>query len=681
MIVCIAEKPSVARDIARILGATASHKGYIEGNGYQVTWTFGHLCTLKEPDDYTPMWKRWALGSLPMIPQRFGIKLIEDKGVAEQFAVIERLMQAADGIINCGDAGQEGELIQRWVMQKAQAKCPVKRLWISSMTDEAIRDGFRTLKDQEEYKPLYLAGLSRAIGDWLLGMNATRLYTLKYGQNRQVLSVGRVQTPTLALIVNRQKEIDNFKPEPYWVLSTVYRDTLFTATKGKFTNKEEGEQSFAQIEGKPFTITDVQKKAGREAPPHLYDLTSLQVDCNKKFSMSAETTLNVIQSLYEKKLTTYPRVDTQYLSDDIYPKCAATLRGLRGYEAFTQPLADKPLPKSKKVFDSSKVTDHHAIIPTGVPAQSLTDLERNVYDLIARRFISVFYPDCKFSTTTATGRVDEVDFKVSGKQILDPGWRVLYAKDVPQDDNDSSKQQDEERTLPAFTKGESGPHKPTLTEKWTSPPPYYTEATLLRAMETAGKFVEDEELRAALKENGIGRPSSRANIIETLFKRHYIRRERKKIVATPTGIELIGIIKEELLKSCELTGIWEKKLRDIEHKKYDAGQFIDELKQQITTIVNDVLADNSNRHVAVTTDEDLKKKVKKKTATPKPAAQPKAKPAKTAPKKEEQTLPADDTIIGKVCPVCGKGHIIKGKTAYGCDRWKEGCTFRLQFKQ
>ena len=681
MIVCIAEKPSVARDIARILGATASHKGYIEGNGYQVTWTFGHLCTLKEPDDYTPMWKRWALGSLPMIPQRFGIKLIEDKGVAEQFAVIERLMQAADGIINCGDAGQEGELIQRWVMQKAQAKCPVKRLWISSMTDEAIRDGFRTLKDQEEYKPLYLAGLSRAIGDWLLGMNATRLYTLKYGQNRQVLSVGRVQTPTLALIVNRQKEIDNFKPEPYWVLSTVYRDTLFTATKGKFTNKEEGEQSFAQIEGKPFTITDVQKKAGREAPPHLYDLTSLQVDCNKKFSMSAETTLNVIQSLYEKKLTTYPRVDTQYLSEDIYPKCAATLRGLRGYEAFTQPLAGKPLPKSKKVFDSSKVTDHHAIIPTGVPAQSLTDLERNVYDLIARRFISVFYPDCKFSTTTATGRVDEVDFKVSGKQILDPGWRVLYAKDVPQDDNDSSKQQDEERTLPAFTKGESGPHKPTLTEKWTSPPPYYTEATLLRAMETAGKFVEDEELRAALKENGIGRPSSRANIIETLFKRHYIRRERKKIVATPTGIELIGIIKEELLKSCELTGIWEKKLRDIEHKKYDAGQFIDELKQQITTIVNDVLADNSNRHVAVTTDEDLKKKAKKKTATPKPAAQPKAKPAKTAPKKEEQTLPADDTIIGKVCPVCGKGHIIKGKTAYGCDRWKEGCTFRLQFKQ
>ena len=680
MIVCIAEKPSVARDIARILGATATHKGYIEGNGYQVTWTFGHLCTLKEPDDYTPMWKRWSLGSLPMIPQRFGIKLIEDKGVAEQFAVIERLMQAADGIINCGDAGQEGELIQRWVMQKAQAKCPVKRLWISSMTDEAIRDGFNTLKDQEEYKPLYLAGLSRAIGDWLLGMNATRLYTLKYGQNRQVLSVGRVQTPTLALIVNRQKEIDNFKPEPYWVLSTVYRDTLFTATKGKFTSKEEGEQSFAKIEGKPFTVTDVQKKAGREAPPHLYDLTSLQVDCNKKFSMSAETTLNVIQSLYEKKLTTYPRVDTQYLSDDIYPKCAATLRGLRAYEAFTQPLAGKPLPKSKKVFDTSKVTDHHAIIPTGVPAQNLTDLERNVYDLIARRFISVFYPDCKFSTTTATGRVDDVEFKVSGKQILDPGWRVLYAKDTPQDDTDNANRQDEERTLPAFTKGESGPHKPTLTEKWTTPPPYYTEATLLRAMETAGKFVDDEELRAALKENGIGRPSSRANIIETLFKRHYIRRERKRIVATPTGIELIGIIKEELLKSCELTGIWEKKLRDIEHKKYDAGQFIDELKQQITTIVNDVLADNSNRHVTVTTDDDLKKKAKKKAASPRPKAQGTAKPDKAKPKQETQTLPADDSIIGRACPVCGKGHIIKGKTAYGCDCWREGCTFRLPFK-
>ena len=681
MIVCIAEKPSVAKDIARILGATSSHDGYMEGNGYQVTWTFGHLCTLKEPDDYTPMWKRWSLSSLPMIPQRFGIKLIDDKGIIKQFSVIEKLMQNADGIINCGDAGQEGELIQRWVMQKAQAKCPVKRLWISSMTDEAIREGFHTLKDQQEYQPLYLAGLSRAIGDWLLGMNATRLYTLKYGQNRQVLSIGRVQTPTLALIVNRQKEIDNFEPEPYWVLSTIYRDTLFTATKGKFTSKEEGEQSFAKIADKPFTVTDVQKKAGKEAPPHLYDLTSLQVDCNKKFSMSAETTLNVIQSLYEKKLTTYPRVDTQYLSDDIYPKCPATLKGLRGYEAFTQPLIGKPLPKSKKVFDTSKVTDHHAIIPTGVPASNLTDLEQHVYDLVARRFISVFYPDCKFSTTTVMGKVDDVEFKVSGKQINDPGWRVLYAKDAQPVDSDDKKNQDEERTLPAFTKGESGPHTPTLTEKWTTPPKYYTEATLLRAMETAGKFVDDEELRAALKENGIGRPSSRANIIETLFKRRYIKRERKNIVATPTGIELIDTIKEELLKSCELTGIWEKKLRDIEHKKYDAGQFINELKQQITTIVNDVLADNSNRHVTVLTDEDLKKKSRKKATSPKKKTETEVDKTGNNDEKAIQSLPADDSIIGTPCPVCGKGHIVKGKTAYGCDRWREGCTFRMPFKQ
>lgn len=696
MIVCIAEKPSVAKDIARILGATKPCDGFMEGNGYQVTWTFGHLCTLKEPDDYTPLWKKWCLSALPMLPQRFGIKLIDDAGIRKQFSVIEKLMQTADSIINCGDAGQEGELIQRWVMQKAQAKCPVKRLWISSMTDEAIREGFQSLKDQNEYQPLYLAGLSRAIGDWILGMNATRLYTLKYGQYKQVLSIGRVQTPTLALIVNRQKEIDNFKPEPYWVLSTIYRDTLFTATSGKFTSKEEGEQSFDKIAGKPFVVTDVQKKAGKEAPPHLYDLTSLQVDCNKKFSMSAELTLNTIQSLYEKKLTTYPRVDTQYLSDDIYPKCPATLKGLRGYEAFTLPLANKNLPKSKKVFDSSKVTDHHAIIPTGVPASNLTDLERNVYDLIARRFISVFYPDCKFSTTTVMGKVEDVDFKVSGKQINDPGWRVLYDKDTQNADNDIANSHEEERTLPTFTKGESGPHTPTLTEKWTTPPKYYTEATLLRAMETAGKFVDDEELRAALKENGIGRPSSRANIIETLFKRRYIKRERKNIVATPTGIELIDTIKEELLKSCELTGIWEKKLRDIEHKKYDAGQFINELKEQITTIVNDVLADNSNRHVTIMSDEDMKKKTSKKVSNPRKKAESKtvktagqqpdatqnADAAQTAkPEPAQQTMQADDSIVGYACPICGQGHIIKGKTAYGCSRWKEGCTFRLPFKQ
>ena len=616
----------------------------MEGNGFQVTWTFGHLCTLKEPNDYTENWKHWSLSALPMIPPRFGIKLIDDDGIKRQFSVIERLMQAADCIVNCGDAGQEGELIQRWVMQKAQAKCPVKRLWISSMTDEAIREGFNSLKDQSEYQPLYVAGLSRAIGDWLLGMNATRLYTLKYGQNRQVLSIGRVQTPTLALIVNRQKEIDSFEPEPYWVLSTIYRDTLFTATKGKFTTKEEGEQAFATIADKPFEVTGVSKKNGNEAPPRLFDLTSLQVECNRKFSYSAETTLNLIQSLYERKLTTYPRVDTQFLSDDIYPKCAGILTGMRGYEQYIQPLAGKKLPKSKRVFDTSKVTDHHAIIPTGVPASALSDMERNVYDLIARRFIAVFYPDCKFATTTVLGKVEDVEFKVSGKEILEPGWRTIYAQQStatqqqistsqpnnPQPSSDDDDKQDEERTLPTFVKGESGPHTPTLTEKWTTPPKYYTEATLLRAMETAGKFVDDETLRAALKENGIGRPSSRAGIIETLFKRHYIRRERKNLIATATGIELIDIIHEELLKSCELTGIWEKKLRDIEHKKYEAADFINELKQQVTEIVYDVLRDNSNRRVTITTDEDLKKAKKKKTAAPKKAAAKSAATSSTA---------------------------------------------------
>lgn len=696
MIVCIAEKPSVAKDIARILGATTSHNGYMEGNGFQVTWTFGHLCTLKEPNDYTENWKHWSLSALPMIPPRFGIKLIDDDGIKRQFSVIERLMQAADCIVNCGDAGQEGELIQRWVMQKAQAKCPVKRLWISSMTDEAIREGFNSLKDQSEYQPLYVAGLSRAIGDWLLGMNATRLYTLKYGQNRQVLSIGRVQTPTLALIVNRQKEIDSFEPEPYWVLSTIYRDTLFTATKGKFTTKEEGEQAFATIADKPFEVTSVSKKNGNEAPPRLFDLTSLQVECNRKFSYSAETTLNLIQSLYERKLTTYPRVDTQFLSDDIYPKCAGILTGMRGYEQYIQPLAGKKLPKSKRVFDTSKVTDHHAIIPTGVPASALSDMERNVYDLIARRFIAVFYPDCKFSTTTVLGKVEDVEFKVSGKEILEPGWRTIYAQQQtstpqpinPQPSSDDDDKRDEERTLPTFVKGESGPHTPTLTEKWTTPPKYYTEATLLRAMETAGKFVDDETLRAALKENGIGRPSSRAGIIETLFKRHYIRRERKNLIATATGIELIDIIHEELLKSCELTGIWEKKLRDIEHKKYEAADFINELKQQVTEIVYDVLRDNSNRRVTITTDEDLKKAKKKKTAAPKKAAAKSAATSSTASTKNAAASPqpatsepsADDSIIGTTCPVCGKGTIIKGKTAYGCSNWKNGCTYRVAFK-
>lgn len=688
MIVCIAEKPSVAKDIARILGATSAHNGYMEGNGYQVTWTFGHLCTLKEPNDYTDLWKHWSLSALPMIPPRFGIKLIDDDGIKRQFAVIEQLMQSADSIVNCGDAGQEGELIQRWVMQKAGAKCPVKRLWISSMTDEAIREGFSQLKDQSEYQPLYIAGLSRAIGDWLLGMNATRLYTLKYGQNRQVLSIGRVQTPTLALIVNRQKEIDSFEPEPYWVLATVYRDTTFTATKGKFTTKEEGEAAFSTIADKPFTVTAVQKKNGTEAPPRLFDLTSLQVECNRKFSYSAETTLKIIQGLYERKLTTYPRVDTQYLSDDIYPKCPSILSGIsKQYGPLMQPLMGKKLTKSKRVFDTSKVTDHHAIIPTGVPATSLTDLERNVYDLIARRFIAVFYPDCKFSTTTVLGNVEDIEFKVSGKEILSPGWRAVYAQPTSQtatptanatSEDDDHNKGDEERTLPTFVKGESGPHTPTLSEKWTTPPKYYTEATLLRAMETAGKFVEDETLRAALKENGIGRPSSRAGIIETLFKRHYIRRERKNLVATATGIELIDIIHEELLKSCELTGIWEKRLRDIEHKKDDAADFINGLKQQVTEIVNDVLRDNTNRRVTILTDEDLKKKkktTKKKTTTAKADNKKADAPQPTPP----DSTSTDDSIIGTTCPVCGKGTIIKGKTAYGCSNWRNGCTYRVDF--
>ena len=630
MIVCIAEKPSVARDIAKVLGATQAHEGYIEGNGYQVTWTFGHLCTLKEPHDYTDQWKAWALTRLPMIPPRFGIKLIADKGVEKQFKIIESLFQKADEIVNCGDAGQEGELIQRWVMQKAQVKCPVKRLWISSLTEESIREGFKTLKDQSEYQSLYEAGLSRAIGDWLLGMNATRLYTLKYGSNRQVLSIGRVQTPTLALIVNRYQEIQNFRPEAYWVLSTVYRDTTFTATKGKYGSVEDGQKDLQSVEGKEFTVTGIDTKKGKEAPPRLYDLTSLQVECNKKYNMSAEQTLQTIQSLYEKKYTTYPRVDTTYLSDDIYPKCPGILSKLINYAELTATLAGKKLPKSKKVFDNSKVTDHHAIIPTGVVPQGLSVAESQVYDEVCRHFIAVFYPDCQFATTTVLGKVEEVEFKTSGKQILDPGWRVVI-KPVKQDEEKEKKegQEDEEKTLPIFAKGEHGPHKPQLAEKWTTPPKPYTEATLLRAMETAGKLVDDESLREVMKENGIGRPSTRAAIIETLFKRNYIRKVRKSLEPTSTGIELIGLIHEELLKSAELTGIWEKKLREIEQHKYEAPKFLEELKQMVTEIVTTVMN--------------------------------------------------PDSIIGKPCPLCGKGHIIKGRTAYGCSEWKNGCGWRKMF--
>ena len=592
MIVCIAEKPSVAKEIADVIGATSRHDGYYEGNGYQVTWTFGHLCTLKEPHDYTANWKNWNLGSLPMIPPRFGIKLIDDKGIEKQFRTIESLYSKADVIVNCGDAGQEGELIQRWVMQKAGVKCPVKRLWISSLTEEAIREGFTRLQDQQDFKSLYEAGLCRAIGDWLLGMNATRLYTIKYRtpNSRQVLSIGRVQTPTLALVVNRQNEIDNFKPEQYWELKTTYRDTVFSSTKGRFTSMDEGRKFLESINCEPFAITDVTRKEGKDYAPRLFDLTSLQVECNRKFAMSADDTLKIIQSLYEKKVTTYPRVDTQFLSDDIYPKCPRILEGLKAYSQFTEPLKDRKLPKTKRVFDNSKVTDHHAIISTGVWSETLLPNEKRVYDLVARRFIAVFYPDCQYAQTTVLGESAKVEFKATGREILKPGWRVLFEKDKTDEKND-----DDERVLPTFTVGESGPHQPELQEKWTQPPKPYTEATLLRAMETAGKLVADEELRDAMKENGIGRPSTRAAIIETLYKRNYMRKEKKNIYPTAMGMNLIGIIHEELLKSAELTGIWEKRLREIERSKYSPTQFIDELKQMVSGLVHDVLSDNSSR--------------------------------------------------------------------------------------
>jgi len=659
MIVCIAEKPSVARDIARLLGANTPHEGYLEGNSYQVTWTFGHLCELKMPEDYTPLWKPWSLGQLPMIPPRFGIRLKHDKGIERQFAIIERLMQKADRIINCGDAGQEGELIQRWVMQKARARCPVQRLWISSMTDEAIREGFEKLQPQENYQSLYEAGLCRAIGDWILGMNASRLYTLKYGRQERgatPLSIGRVQTPTLALIVRRQQEIEHFRPEPFWVLTTDYRGATFTAvmeegTRG-FKSEEEGRAALEKIREAPFTVTSVQKKDGREAPPRLFDLTSLQVACNKKFGLSADATLQLIQSLYEKKVTTYPRVDTTYLSEDIYPKCKQILNGIAGtYGNVLQPLRGAQLRKSKKVFDSKKVTDHHAIIPTGQAPVNLTEEERRVFDLVARHFIAAFYPDCEFCTTTVLGEAAEVPFRVSGKVIKKNGWRDVFARDTQ--DEDEERRDEEERTLPDFAQGESGPHRPGLAQKTTQPPKPYTEATLLRAMETAGKTVDNEELRDALKENGIGRPSTRAAIIETLFRRNYIRKQRKALIATPTGVELIALIREELLKSAELTGIWERKLRQIERKEYDATRFVDEMKQMIGDIVQQVLTDNSNRRVIME----------------RPA------PKKTAASGQKRIR------TGSKCPVCGKGKVIKGNTAYGCSRWKEGCTFRRPFKK
>ena len=703
MIVCIAEKPSVAEDIAKIIGATQRHRvgrnaGYFEGNGYQVTWTFGHLCELKDPEQYTPYWKTWSLSALPMIPERFGIRLKE--GVEEQFGVIRELFGKAERIINCGDAGQEGELIQRWVMQKASAQCPVERLWISSMTEEAIREGFAQLRPQEEYRGLYEAGLCRAIGDWLLGMNATRLYTLKFGdrsrRGAQPLSIGRVQTPTLALIVHRQQEIERFVPEPYWVLSTVYRDTTFTArldtgeeeeegktaerertenkgaAKRGFTDRAEAEAALRAIEDTPFTVTAVTKKKGSEAPPRLFDLTALQVECNRKFGYGADLTLEIVQQLYEAKYTTYPRVDTTFLPDDMYGKSKGILNGLSGlYGDLLTPLRGEKLRKSKKVFDSSKVTDHHAIIPTGVPPRALTDVQRRVYDLIARRFIAVFYPDCRFATTTVDGEAADVPFRATGKVILDEGWRAVFRRDPAKDEN-TPQRADEERTLPDFTKGESGPHTPTLTAKETTPPKPFTEATLLRAMETAGRTVDNEELRDALKENGIGRPSTRAAIIQTLFRRGYIRRRNKSLEATPTGVELIGVIKEELLKSAELTGQWENKLRRIEHHDYSAQQFIAELKQMVCELVDTVLRDANPRRVTASASAELPARLTAKkgesttaTATAPPNEKPKRKVIRA----------------GSPCPQCGEGKVLKGKTAYGCSRWKEGCTWRKPFKK
>ena len=628
--------------------------GYYEGNGYQVTWTFGHLCTLKEPHDYTDKWKYWDMRALPMLPERFGIKLINDNGVKKQFGIIEKLVNNADEVINCGDAGQEGELIQRWVLAKAANNKPLKRLWISSLTEEAIKEGFDHLRDGHEFDNLYAAGSARAIGDWLLGMNATRLYTLKYGQNKQVLSIGRVQTPTLSIIVTRQLEIDNFKPEPYWELKTKYREVLFGASSGRFATQEEAAVKLAEIVGHEFFIVSYERKTGNEAPLRLFDLTSLQVDCNRKYGFTAEETLRLIQSLYEKKLTTYPRVDTTYLSEDIYPKVPGILEKLTPYQEFTAPLLASKIKKSTKIFDDKKITDHHAIIPTGVLSNSLNPDERKVYDMVARRFISAFYPDCKVANITVLGDVNKVEFKATGKQILEPGWRIVYK-------DDSGKASADENILPLFEKGEHGPHEPELGEKMTQPPKHYTEATLLRAMETAGKSVDDEELRDLLKQNGIGRPSTRANIIETLFRRKYIRRDKKKIIANPTGIELIQTIENELLKSAELTGIWEKKLREIEAGKYEIAAFMVELKEMVTEIVNQVKLSNRKAITIAAIQEKAPDPVVKKTEN------------------ENKPNPLPNANEKIICPKCKKGEVIQGKQTWGCTAYRDGCDFRLPF--
>lgn len=748
MIVCIAEKPSVAADIAKVIGATHHHRvgrnaGYYEGNGYQVTWTFGHLCELKNPEEYSPYWKAWALSALPMVPERFGIRLKE--GVEEQFHVIEQLFAKAERIINCGDAGQEGELIQRWVMQKAGATCPVQRLWISSMTEEAIREGFANLRPHQDYQGLYEAGLCRAIGDWLLGMNATRLYTLKYGDNNrrrgaQPLSIGRVQTPTLAMIVARQLDIQNFQPEPYWVLSTVYRDVTFAArldadddeekapqdaAEGKnnakplakrgFTNREEAEAALKTIEDTPFTVQKVTQKKGTEAPPRLFDLTGLQVECNKKFGYGAELTLQLIQQLYENKFTTYPRVDTTYLPTAMHERCNGILRGIRDYQLtpnlrvtdWLEPLRSAPLRKSKKVFDDAKITDHHAIIPTGVLPHGLTDVQRNVYNLIVQRFIAVFYPDCRFATTTVDGEAAGIPFRASGKVIVEEGWRVLFPKNnakesgaAPQEGNAGAVispegqsstaegqtavavvRSEEEGTLPPFTKGETGPHTPTLTQKETTPPKPFTEATLLRAMETAGRNVDDEELREAMKENGIGRPSTRAAIIQTLYKRGYIRQQRKSLEATPTGVALIGLIQEELLKSAELTGIWENKLRQIERRTYSAQQFVAELKQMVSELVHTVLCDNTNRRLQQAPPPGNTPSAGKSSSEKVSSEKASSEKASSSSEESNGEVKAKRKVIraGSKCPECGEGKVIKGHTAYGCSRWREGCNWRKPF--
>lgn len=673
MKVCITEKPSVAKDIAAILGADVKRDGYYEGGGYRVTWTFGHLCTLKEPADYTDLWKRWSLGALPMLPQRFGIKLIPDAGIERQFNVIRSLIAEADEVINCGDAGQEGELIQRWVMQLAETKCPVRRLWISSLTDESIREGFRELKPQSDYDRLYHAGLSRAIGDWILGMNGTRLYSLKYSSPGNVLSIGRVQTPTLALIVQRQNEIDNFTPQDYWELKTLYREATFSAVEGRFKTEAEAQVVVDRISAVPLVIRDVTDKKGREAPPRLFDLTSLQVECNRKWGWTADDTLKTIQSLYEKKVTTYPRVDTTYLSDDIYPKVPDIMRRMTPYARWTEPVLATKLPKSKKVFDNSKVTDHHAIIPTGQSPSALVGRERDLYHLVAMRFIAAFYPDCQFRQTTVMADAADVAFKATGKVIESPGWRALFAdKDKKtQEQGEASGGDSADGILPPFVVGESGPHAPSVTKKQTQPPKLYTEGTLLRAMESAGKTVDDEDLREAMKENGIGRPSTRAAIIETLFKRHYIARKGKSITALPAGIELIATINEELLKSAKLTGLWENKLRRIERGEFSAAEFIAELKDLMVQIVHNVLSDNSMRRIDT-------------GAVPsggKGGGSAAGATVAEAPKPPKPRAPRIKSIEEIVCPLCGEGHLLKGRTAYGCSRFREGCTLRLDFEQ